>query len=141
MNTRLSSADPHPQSSTDPHRLLALCLNDHLAGADSGVSLIRRMARAHRNTPAGPMSAELAAEIADDRDSLREFMSALDVTEQWPRVAVDRLLGRAARQESVLESLRVEAARRTFATTAAVAATGRAGPSRRRSPGRAGWAS
>lgn len=201
MNIRLSSADPHPQSSTDPHRLLAIYLNDHLAGAGSGVSLIRRMARDHRNTPSGPLLAELAAEIAEDRDSLREFMTALDVTGQWPRVAVgllaekvarlklngrlvkrstlsdvleleamrlgvegkasmwrslrvravgdsrldlvavDRLLARAARQESVLESLRVDAARRTFTTPATVAAPGRAGRSRHSPLGRARWAS
>ncbi|WP_234435776.1 hypothetical protein [Streptomyces sp. NRRL F-2747] len=76
---------------------MAIYLNDHLAGAGSGVSLIRRMARAHRNRHAAEPLAELAAEIAEDRDSLREFMTALDVTERWPRVAVGRLAEKAAR--------------------------------------------
>ncbi|MFJ8159923.1 hypothetical protein ACIRBY_03225 [Streptomyces sp. NPDC096136] len=181
---------------------MAVYLNDHLAGAGSGVALIRRLARTHRSGPAAKPLAALATEIAEDRESLREFMTALDVPAQWPRVVVgrlaekaarlklngrlvrrsplsdvleletmrlgvegkaamwrslravavtdprldraafDRLLARAVRQESELEALRVEAARRSFATSAAAAAPGRS----RRSPGhglqgRAGWAS
>ncbi|MFE5560634.1 hypothetical protein [Streptomyces sp. NPDC056544] len=41
--------------------------------------------------------AELAAEIAEDRDSLREIMTALDVPARWPRVVVSRLAEKAAR--------------------------------------------
>ncbi|MFG2972207.1 hypothetical protein ACGFYY_04260 [Streptomyces sp. NPDC048331] len=200
MNTRPPSAGPGSRPPTEPQRLLAIYLNDHLAGAGSGVSLIRRMARAHRNTPAGGLLSELAVEIGEDRESLREFMTALDVPARWPRVvagrlaekvgrlklngrlvkrsplsdvieleamrlgvegkasmwrslrilalgdsrldqvAVDRLLARAVRQESVLEALRVEAARRTFTASATVAAPGHTGPSRHGSPRRARWA-
>lgn len=201
MNTRLPSTEPRTQPSTDQQRLLVIYLNDHLAGAGSGVSLIRRMARAHRNRPAAEPLADLAEEIAEDRESLREFMTALDVTEQWPRVAVgrlaekaarlklngrlvrrsplsdvleletmrlgvegkasmwrslralavtdsrldpsavDRLLDRAVRQASVLESLRVQAARRTFTATTTAAAHSRSGSPRHSLPGRTGWAS
>ncbi|MER7822624.1 hypothetical protein ABTX85_08670 [Streptomyces sp. NPDC096097] len=201
MNPRPPSAGFGSRPPTEPQRFLAIYLNDHLAGAGSGVSLIRRMARAHRNAPAGRRLAELAEEITEDRDSLREFMTALDVPAKWPRVvagrlaekagrlklngrlvkrsplsdvleleamrlgvegkaslwrslgilavseprldqaAIDRLLDRAVRQESVLEALRVEAVRRTFTSAATVSARGRAGPSRHGSPGRAGWAS
>ncbi|MER6443853.1 hypothetical protein [Streptomyces venezuelae] len=201
MNTRPQSAGPVSEPLAEPSQFLAIYLNDHLAGAGSGVSLIRRMARAHRKSPAGRLLAELAAEITEDRESLREFMTALDVPARWPRVvvgrlaekvgriklngrlvkrsplsdvieleamrlgvegkasmwrslrvltlsdsrldpaAVDRLLARAARQESVLEALRVEAARRTFTASSSVTAHGRAGPYRHTSPGRARWAS
>ncbi|MFJ7589367.1 hypothetical protein ACIQZO_18705 [Streptomyces sp. NPDC097617] len=87
------------RSSTPPRaqRLLAIYLNDHLAGAGSGVSLIRRMARAHRGTPAGPPLAELAEQIAEDRESLREIMTAFDVPAQWHRVVVGRLAEKAGR--------------------------------------------
>ncbi|MFK0221126.1 hypothetical protein ACIQWN_23410 [Streptomyces vinaceus] len=201
MNTRLLNAESRTEPSPEQQRLLAIYLNDHLAGAGSGVSLIRRIARAHRNRPAAEPLAELAAEIADDRESLRAFMTALDVTEQWPRVAVgrlaekaarlklngrlvrrsplsdvleleamrlgvegkasvwrslkalavtdsrldqsavDRLLRRAVRQETVLEALRVQAARRAFTSSTTVAAPGRSGRARHSLPGRAGWAS
>ncbi|MCX4524157.1 MULTISPECIES: hypothetical protein [unclassified Streptomyces] len=80
-----------------PQRLLTIYLNDHLAGASGGVSLIHRMARTHRGTPAGAPLAELAREIAEDRESLREIMTALDVPERWPRVVMGRLAEKAAR--------------------------------------------
>ncbi|MFD3471068.1 hypothetical protein ACFWWM_32870 [Streptomyces sp. NPDC058682] len=55
------------------------------------------MARTHRGTPAEAPLADLAEEIAEDRDSLRETMTALDVPARWPRVAVSRLAEKAAR--------------------------------------------
>ncbi|MFD5422350.1 hypothetical protein ACFWJT_30600 [Streptomyces sp. NPDC127069] len=196
-------ARSHTASPPDPQRLMEIYLNDHLAGAGSGVSLIRRMARAHRDGPAGPALAALAEEITEDRSSLRAFMTALDVPVRWPRVAagrvaekagrlkpngrlasrsplsdvleletmrlgvegkaslwrslrvlaltdprldpadLDRLLARAARQESVLEALRTEAARRAFTTpaTAPARARGHGRPARHGVPGRARWAS
>lgn len=84
-------------SSPGRQRLLTIYLNDHLAGAGSGVSLIRRMARTQRGTPAGPALAELAGEITEDRDSLREIMTALDVPARWPGVIMGRLAEKAAR--------------------------------------------
>lgn len=187
----------------DPPHLVAIYLNDHLAGAGSGVALIRRMARAHRGTPVGPALADLAKDIAEDRDSLREFMTALDVPAQWPRVAagrlgeraarlklngrlvkrsplsdvleleamrlgvegkaslwrslrvlaatdprldlaaVDELLARAGQQASLLEALRLEAARSAFTAPATTTARARrhGGPARHGMPGRARWAS
>jgi len=59
--------------------LLGIYLNDHLAGATAGVSLIERTAQAHKGTPAGPPLAKLATEIAEDREALLELMSALGV--------------------------------------------------------------
>ncbi|WP_405435290.1 hypothetical protein [Streptomyces avidinii] len=55
------------------------------------------MARAHRGTPAGPPLAELAEQIAEDRESLREIMTAFDVPAQWHRVVLGRLAEKAGR--------------------------------------------
>jgi hypothetical protein len=63
--------------STDSRRLLAVYLNDHLAGATAGVELADRLARGHRNAESGPKLAKLAKEIAEDRQTLLEFMQAL----------------------------------------------------------------
>lgn len=133
MNTRLPSTEPRTQSSTEQQRLSAISLDDHLAGAGRGVSVIPRMARAHRNRPAARTSAVLAAEIAEDRESPRELMTALGVTEQWPRVAVGRLAQKAG--------LRVRAARRTFTATTTLGALGSSARSRRSLQERAGWTS
>ncbi|WP_324615890.1 hypothetical protein [Streptomyces sp. WM6372] len=55
------------------------------------------MARNHRGTPAGPPLAELAEQITEDRESLREIMTALDVPAQWSRVVMGRLAEKAGR--------------------------------------------
>lgn len=63
-------------------KLLAIYLNDHLAGATGGVELAGRAARANRGrTP--DISARVRAlteEVRADRRSLREIMAALGVT-------------------------------------------------------------
>lgn len=83
----------------DPHHLLGIYLNDHLAGAGGGISLLKRMARAHRGSDAGPRLALLAEEVTEDRDSLREVMTSLDV----PVNHVRALLGVAAAQAGRLK--------------------------------------
>ncbi|MFK0235256.1 hypothetical protein [Streptomyces vinaceus] len=97
METHAHSTEAGSSPAATRQRLLTIYLNDHLAGAGSGVSLIRRMARTQRGTPAGPALAELAGEIAEDRDSLREIMTALDVPARWPGVIMGRLAEKAAR--------------------------------------------
>lgn len=64
--------------------LLAIYLNDHLAGATAGRELARRAAANNRSSPYGEFLAELAVEIEEDRQSLLEIMRTLDV-------GVDRL--------------------------------------------------
>jgi len=77
--------------------LLAIYLNDHLAGATGGVSLIERTAEAHRGTPAGPPLTKLAVEIAKDRAALLDVMAELDVEVQQYKLAAAWVVERAGR--------------------------------------------
>ena len=60
-------------------RLLAIYLNDHLAGATAGAELARRAAAANRGTPFAAPLERLAEEIADDRAVLVDVMRRLEV--------------------------------------------------------------
>src|SRR6478672_664976 len=56
-------------------RLLAIYLNDHLAGAQFGVELVRRVASSNADDPVfGPPLAKLRDEIEADRVTLEEVM-------------------------------------------------------------------
>jgi hypothetical protein len=71
---------------TEP-ALLGIYLNDHLAGATGGLELVRRSAGAHRGTPAGATLSALAAEIEQDRASLLQMMTAVEVPVRQYKVA------------------------------------------------------
>ncbi|MGH2891653.1 MAG: hypothetical protein ACRDPM_00085 [Solirubrobacteraceae bacterium] len=60
--------------------LLAIYLNDHLAGATLGVELARRAASSNGGNRYGPFLTELARDVGEDRRSLVELMTALDVS-------------------------------------------------------------
>jgi hypothetical protein len=65
--------------------LLAIYLNDHLAGATAGTELARRMARSHRGGEGSAREdssalSRLAAEIAQDRSALLTIMAALGIS-------------------------------------------------------------
>lgn len=60
-------------------RLIAIYLNDHLAGATGGLELARRAHGANRGTDFEAPLARLAAEIAEDRDALVDVMARLGV--------------------------------------------------------------
>ena len=60
--------------------LLAVYLRDHFAGAAAGLALAERCQRANHDNPLGTVMADIAAEIAADRDSLRTIMDTLDVS-------------------------------------------------------------
>ena len=70
-------------------KLLAIYLNDHLAGSTVGLELARRSAGSNRGSGYGQFLDELAEEIRSDRESLLEIMRAL-------QVRVDRLKVSAA---------------------------------------------
>jgi hypothetical protein len=57
--------------------LLGIYLNDHLAGATSGLELARRAAASPG--PYGGALKRLAAEVAQDRAGLRDIMAALGI--------------------------------------------------------------
>lgn len=60
--------------------LLAIYLNDHLAGATLGVELARRLRASNRDDPEfGPALAEVCAEIEADRETLKAAMDRLGV--------------------------------------------------------------
>jgi hypothetical protein len=59
--------------------LLAIYLNDHLAGATAGRELARRAAGSNRGSSHAAFLERLAVEIEEDRQSLLAIMRALDV--------------------------------------------------------------
>jgi hypothetical protein len=60
--------------------LLAIYLNDHLAGSAAGADLAGRLAAENRSDPRFAAALErLAVEIREDRDTLRALMDELDV--------------------------------------------------------------
>jgi hypothetical protein len=60
--------------------LLAIYLNDHLAGATAGVELARRLREGNEDDPEfGPTLAEVCAEIEADRETLKAVMDQLGV--------------------------------------------------------------
>lgn len=79
-------------------RLIAIYLNDHLAGATAGLELARRALKENRENEYGRFLATLAEEIAQDRRSLIELMerlliprSKLKVPAAWALEKVGRL--------------------------------------------------
>ena len=67
--------------SAGPDRLLAIYLNDHLAGARLGVELARRLRSSNEgDAEMGPPLARLCAEIEADRDTLVALMQQLGVS-------------------------------------------------------------
>ncbi len=70
-----TGTDPTPAQ----QQALAIYLNDHLAGLTGVVELARRAARGEGSSPLAPPLRTLAADLAADRDALRELMGRLGV--------------------------------------------------------------
>lgn len=68
-------------------KLLSTYLNDHLAGSTVGVELSRRAAKNNEGTELGTFLEGLAAEIGEDRETLRAVMDRLDVKKDRVKVA------------------------------------------------------
>jgi hypothetical protein len=64
--------------------VLAIYLNDHLAGSTGVLELVRRSASSNRGSSYGPFLKDLATQIEEDRGALLEIMRELDI-------GVDRL--------------------------------------------------
>lgn len=69
-------------------RLLAIYLNDHIAGATAGAGRISQMAQASASTPIGPRLADLATEIRTERDWLVDTTRRLGVRVDQAKLAV-----------------------------------------------------
>jgi hypothetical protein len=69
-------------------RLLAIYLNDHLAGATFGVELARRAARENRGTELGTFLQALSGEIQEDRATLLRLMNRLEVSPSTLKASV-----------------------------------------------------
>lgn len=68
-------------------RLLAIYLNDHLAGATGGVELARRARSSNRGTQLGEALATVCAEIEADRSTLERVLDQLGVRRNGAKVA------------------------------------------------------
>ena len=77
--------------------LLSIYLNDHLAGATAGVDLARRLAQTHRSSRDGAVVARLADEIVDDRATLINLMTRLEIRANQLKVAAGWLAEKAGR--------------------------------------------
>lgn len=77
--------------------LLAIYLNDHLAGATGGTRLLERAAREHRDDAVGTELGRLAREVAQDRRTLMRIMGDLGIPVSRLRVALGRLAEKAGR--------------------------------------------
>jgi hypothetical protein len=79
-------------------RLLAIYLNDHLAGATAGIELARRTARENEGSPLGDfLAGTLLPEISEDRETLKRVMAQLGVRRSTPKVAAAWALEKVGR--------------------------------------------
>ncbi len=69
-------------------RLIAIYLNDHLAGSTAAVERVRWAAREHRSTELGGFLSRLVREIDEDRQALRTVMAAVGARPQRAKLAV-----------------------------------------------------
>jgi hypothetical protein len=67
--------------------LLAIYLNDHLAGATGAVELIRRTLAANEGTELGAYLETLAREVEEDRNELMAIMERLEIGTDRMKVA------------------------------------------------------
>ncbi|MFG3224501.1 hypothetical protein ACGF07_06955 [Kitasatospora sp. NPDC048194] len=81
----------------DDEHLLAIYLNDHLAGSCAGAALARRIARTHPEGPSAPDLRRLAREVAEDRDELVGLMRALGVRPRRYRMVLGAAAEKAGR--------------------------------------------
>ena len=71
---------PRPRAGTGTTvSRLATYLNDHLGGSTGGLELAKRASGSNEGNEYGPVLAELAREIEEDRDALIELMNELGV--------------------------------------------------------------
>ncbi|MFF4395022.1 hypothetical protein [Streptomyces sp. NPDC001480] len=82
----MGASPPGGYSASVNMDLLAIYLNDHLAGSTVGVRRAGYVARAHRGPPLGGVLERIAREIAEDRESLLGIMDRLGVPQRRYKV-------------------------------------------------------
>jgi hypothetical protein len=84
--------------SADADRLLAIYLNDHLAGATLGVELARRLRSSNQDdAEMGPPLTRLCGEIEEDRATLVRLMERLEVSRDPVKPALAKAAERLGR--------------------------------------------
>lgn len=88
-----------PDAQQDAESLLALYVNDHLAGATAGVELCRHLSEVERSGPQaiGAVLARLAEEIDQDRSALLDIMDQLSIPARHYKVGAGWLSEKLAR--------------------------------------------
>ena len=79
------------------NRLLAIYLNDHLAGATAGLELARRALQENDENDYGRFLATLADEIDQDRRTLIEVMKRLTIPRSKVKVSAAWALEKVGR--------------------------------------------
>jgi hypothetical protein len=77
--------------------LLAIYLNDHLAGATGGLELAKRAAGSNRGTELGEFLERLRDEVEQDRASLVEAMRRLEIGRDRAKIAAGWAAEKAGR--------------------------------------------
>jgi hypothetical protein len=90
-------AGAHQPGDADNRTLLSVYLNDHLAGAVGGTELARRLARGHRGTDFEAELQQIAGQIRDDLDSLRQIMNRLGIRPVWYKAPLAMVTERVSR--------------------------------------------
>lgn len=82
---RAAGAEPAKASDTDKY--LGIYFNDHLGGSTVGLELAKRIRDENEGTELGTFMDRLVEEIAEDRQTLREFMDVIDAGADRLKVA------------------------------------------------------
>ena len=78
-------------------KLLSIYLNDHLAGSTAGLELARRLYRQNKKDAGAKRLGEIAAEIEEDREVLRDVMRRVGAAENPFKTTLARVTERAGR--------------------------------------------
>ncbi|MEV7406146.1 hypothetical protein AB0N93_38010 [Streptomyces sp. NPDC091267] len=86
-----------PAASDAGTDLLAIYLNDHLAGATAGLELFRRAAENQEVSHGDTTLADLAQQVEEDRGALTQIMTALGVSVDHSKATLGWLAEKAGR--------------------------------------------
>jgi len=78
-------------------KLLAIYLNDHLAGSTLGLELVRRALGSNGGTELGKFLEQLRDDLEYDRNTLKDLMGRLDISPDQLKVAGSWLMEKAGR--------------------------------------------